>query len=278
MDLNADDLIGFSPPGSPSSLKRDVSDILPCPLVPSVSMQPPPLLLVLDDSYEASKYTTSIEASILFPIPTIEKVEQEKAQKHIGDLTYLNDAPCHADQTSSSSVTGLSTTTATFPAVHTEPDFEDSDSEDNEDKYRLGSAPVVPKKISEKKRLDSAVFQNFLNNNESFDNTRREKVTRLDAKTVDGIPVAEIVRQSQSQQILNSPREYQVELFERAKERNTIVVLDTGSGKTLIAILLLRHTIEQELERRVTGGERKIAFFVVSMDLAAKKAGFLTIF
>ena len=33
-------------------------------------------------------------------------------------------------------------------------------------------------------------------------------------------------------------RAYQAELFEKAKEENIIVVLDTGSGKTLIATLV----------------------------------------
>ncbi|ATY67483.1 RNase3 domain [Cordyceps militaris] len=63
--------------------------------------------------------------------------------------------------------------------------------------------------------------------------------------------------------LMITPREYQNELFERAKKKNTIVVLDTGSGKTLIAIMLLRHVLEQELEDRSNGCHRKTAFFIV---------------
>ncbi|KAI0401011.1 hypothetical protein F4802DRAFT_619182 [Xylaria palmicola] len=63
--------------------------------------------------------------------------------------------------------------------------------------------------------------------------------------------------------IINSPREYQTELFERAKEKNIIAVLDTGAGKTLIAVLLLRHVVEQELEDRQAGQEHSLAFFLV---------------
>ena len=66
-----------------------------------------------------------------------------------------------------------------------------------------------------------------------------------------------------SESIVNNPREYQLELFERAKKQNTIAVLDTGSGKTLIAVLLLKHVIEQELERRYAGHTPRISFFLV---------------
>lgn len=37
----------------------------------------------------------------------------------------------------------------------------------------------------------------------------------------------------------------------------------TGAGKTLIAVLLLRHTLDQELERRASGHGKKTAFFIV---------------
>ncbi|KAI1825945.1 hypothetical protein F4861DRAFT_144206 [Xylaria intraflava] len=63
--------------------------------------------------------------------------------------------------------------------------------------------------------------------------------------------------------IISSPREYQIELFERAKQKNIIAVLDTGTGKTLIAVLLLRHIIEQELDDRKTGHDHRLAFFLV---------------
>ena len=38
-----------------------------------------------------------------------------------------------------------------------------------------------------------------------------------------------------------TPREYQVEVLEDAKERNIIAHLGTGSGKTFIAILLIKE-------------------------------------
>lgn len=38
-----------------------------------------------------------------------------------------------------------------------------------------------------------------------------------------------------------------------------------GSGKTLIAVLLLRHIIDHELEDRGNGKQPRIAFFLVDV-------------
>ncbi|KAK5625395.1 hypothetical protein RRF57_001111 [Xylaria bambusicola] len=67
--------------------------------------------------------------------------------------------------------------------------------------------------------------------------------------------------------IISSPREYQTELFERAKRKNIIAVLDTGTGKTLIAALLLRHVVEQELEDRRAGHDHRLALFLVRVSV-----------
>lgn len=90
----------------------------------------------------------------------------------------------------------------------------------------------------------------------------------------------------ESNVIITDPREYQIELFEKAKNQNIIAVLDTGlclyvyeyvcvayvflgSGKTLIAVLLLRYIIDQEIERRSMGQEARISFFLVSKSFYA---------
>lgn len=46
--------------------------------------------------------------------------------------------------------------------------------------------------------------------------------------------------------LLERARSYQIELFECAKQRNTIVCLGTGTGKTYISVLLLKH-LEYEI-------------------------------
>ncbi|CAO3607529.1 unnamed protein product [Mucor fragilis] len=59
------------------------------------------------------------------------------------------------------------------------------------------------------------------------------------------------------------PREYQYELFTKALEENVIAVLDTGSGKTLISIMLIKQMVLQERQERLTRRETKLAFFLV---------------
>ena len=49
-----------------------------------------------------------------------------------------------------------------------------------------------------------------------------------------------------------SPRQYQYELFEESIKRNTIAVLETGSGKTMIAIMVMKHLIELNKTSKVT--------------------------
>jgi hypothetical protein len=49
------------------------------------------------------------------------------------------------------------------------------------------------------------------------------------------------------------PRDYQLELYERARRENTIAVLGTGTGKTLIACLLIKDILIQERVRRTAG-------------------------
>ncbi|KAK3390423.1 hypothetical protein B0H63DRAFT_410308 [Podospora didyma] len=140
-----------------------------------------------------------------------------------------------------------------------------SDSEENEEnkngvKRWVVNEPVEPKprKISEKKRADYASFNQWIEQNQQTLSKRQAKLLLDEDKSVNAL-----VRSFENKVIITSPRDYQLELFELAKTQNTIAVLDTGSGKTLIAALLLRWTIEKELEDRSKGVPKRIAFFLV---------------
>lgn len=113
---------------------------------------------------------------------------------------------------------------------------------------------------SQVKAYEKAVLQSYVRNR-VLNNTKDPKA--IDKKDEDKQSVRWLVNNSGTEAIISSPREYQVELFERAKDKNIIAVLDTGSGKTLIAVLLLRHVIDQELERRAAGEPKRISFFLL---------------
>ena len=57
-------------------------------------------------------------------------------------------------------------------------------------------------------------------------------------------------------------RPYQVELLEMALERNTIVCLGTGTGKTFISVMLIKELSHQIREIYKNGGKR--SFFLVN--------------
>ncbi|RHZ72154.1 hypothetical protein Glove_245g9 [Diversispora epigaea] len=60
-------------------------------------------------------------------------------------------------------------------------------------------------------------------------------------------------------------RKYQIELYEKAKNDNVIAVLDTGSGKTFIAVMLIKEVVAEERKLRMTRRETKITFFLVNL-------------
>ncbi|KAM0328030.1 hypothetical protein ACHAQA_005431 [Verticillium albo-atrum] len=132
--------------------------------------------------------------------------------------------------------------------------------EDDDDDYRLYSLnPERPRKISVRKRADHAAFQNWIQSNQD----EVIKSARKPSQESRYMSVANLVREHENRKIIENPREYQIELFERAKQKNIIAVLPTGSGKTLIAALLLRHILEQETGDRRAGKPKRVAFFLV---------------
>lgn len=131
-------------------------------------------------------------------------------------------------------------------------------SEDDDAGHLVQNEPRKPRQITQKKKIEQANFGVWLEANRSRLSKKPENRVRDTDQSI-----GYLVKSWEGQKIINNPRDYQMELFQRAKERNTIAVLDTGSGKTLIAVLLLQYIIERELEDRKAGLPRRISFFLV---------------
>lgn len=58
---------------------------------------------------------------------------------------------------------------------------------------------------------------------------------------------------------INEIREYQKEIFENCKDKNSIIFLETGTGKSLISILLIDYYLKKHKK------EKKVLLFINSI-------------
>jgi endoribonuclease Dicer len=125
-----------------------------------------------------------------------------------------------------------------------------------------------PGTSTEKKRAQNEIFR-------AFAAEKTEEITEKEVKEIiegakdEALSIRDILAKEENSTRITNPRDYQTELFRKAKEENIIAVLDTGSGKTHIATLLLRHILDEELESRAKGGRHKLAFFLVCVIIIA---------
>ncbi|KAJ3135272.1 Dicer-like protein 1 [Geranomyces variabilis] len=75
------------------------------------------------------------------------------------------------------------------------------------------------------------------------------------------------------QDSLVSPRSYQLDLLSRAKKSNVVAVLDTGSGKTLISVLLIKHVLQDEHNKRTHS--RPCIFLVPLVPLVLQQEAYI---
>jgi hypothetical protein len=104
----------------------------------------------------------------------------------------------------------------------------DEDDEDyyDEDEEEDGLQPVLaPRKLTQRKIRLNAIADNYMHELNQKLAKGGNKVRPEDEEVQSA---RWLVNQSENRQIISSPREYQVELFEKAKEKNIIAVLDTG--------------------------------------------------
>ncbi|KAF2645254.1 hypothetical protein P280DRAFT_389329 [Massarina eburnea CBS 473.64] len=133
----------------------------------------------------------------------------------------------------------------------------------------------APKTTSEKHRAQNDIFRAFANVKAS-QITEKEMKESIQNSRDDVLSIQNILAKQENSTRITNPRDYQTELFQRAKKENIIAVLGTGSGKTHIATLLLRDLLDQEIEARAKGVPRKIAFFLVnSVNLVFQQSNVL---
>ena len=103
-----------------------------------------------------------------------------------------------------------------------------------------------------------------------------QKRKRAIHKEIQPLSVVKVSIQAERSRKRLEPRDYQMELYERARRENTIAVLGTGTGKTLIACLLIKDILVQERVNLAAGikvvspcfvvnEQKKICVFVVPL-------------
>jgi ERCC4-related helicase/dsRNA-specific ribonuclease len=79
--------------------------------------------------------------------------------------------------------------------------------------------------------------------------------------------------------IITKPKDYQLEILEDAKMRNTIVFLETGMGKTYISVLLIKHIYEEPLDCNINNkivykkvNNKKVLFLFKTISLLIQQS------
>jgi len=106
-----------------------------------------------------------------------------------------------------------------------------------------------PHTLSEKRRAENAAFDLWIEQNRSA----LSKGSRSLPGEVEQSAHA-LLRDFENKKIITNPRDYQLELFERAKRQNSIAVLDTGWSRILFrydpALTCVCYRVWQDSYRR----------------------------
>ncbi|MCJ1451582.1 Dicer-like protein 1 [Mycoblastus sanguinarius] len=117
----------------------------------------------------------------------------------------------------------VANTTTESSAVMGEADQYPSESESEDEQDVAKKTP----KLSEKRRAQNMKFSAWLSHR-TAKITKEEVQAVVDNANEETLSIRSLMAKQDSNVIITDPREYQLELFEKAKEQNIIAVLDTG--------------------------------------------------
>ncbi|CAF4269686.1 unnamed protein product, partial [Adineta steineri] len=78
------------------------------------------------------------------------------------------------------------------------------------------------------------------------------------------------------QEVVSLPRSYQTELMGQAKLENLVICLPTGSGKTYIAVMLIKE-MAHDTRRSIDDGGKRTIFLVKTVALVQQQSEYIRI-
>ncbi len=120
-------------------------------------------------------------------------------------------------------------------------------------------------------------LENFMKNNKLFENSFLKDVQNPKESIVDKEKSMSISQSFQDKLILK-PRDYQLKIYNEAKDKNSIIFMETGKGKTFIAIILMSRLLGIDIVEnegnfnQMNRNNKKIIFLVCDTPLINQQA------